>query len=343
MKKIIAGLLILSPILLTACGGEEKKTVSVQETAKDAAIEKGRAEIDKLNEEYPRVPDEKFLDEEVVNSPVYEELKQRYKENLATLKQEVEATGAKLVVVIMTPETGKNMPNQVKKGVPFITGTCKELGLELHDMSPLIASQDPKVITQVPKDGHWSKKGAEMIANYLAPIIKKYSTHKATATFKDTERPETFGDLTPNDDQVLDGGKDLPYHLKANAQGLRMDADVKFPKTKQHILFLGGSQIYSPFLDNEFIATALLQKQFPETVIMNSGMMAASIDDYLSLFREKAKYSEPDLVILQTNGGDVTDFFFSNRNHVARSPKPHHPSDLEAKFYQEKIANGVTE
>ena len=128
----------------------------------------------------------------------------------------------------------------------------------------------------------------------------------------------------------------MPYRVVANAQGLRMNEDVKFPKSKQHILFLGGSQIYSPFLDNDFIATSLLQKKFPNTVIMNAGMISGCTDDFLSLWNEKAKYSEPDVVIVQTNGTDITDLFFTNRNHLARSHKPYHPTEVEEKYFRER-------
>jgi hypothetical protein len=202
-------------------------------------------------------------------------------------------------------------------------------------MTPAIASQDLKIITQTPRDGHWSKKGAEFLANQLAPIIKRHNSAKSKVSYKENERPETFGDLPPNDDEILDGGKDLPYHLRANAQGCRMTHDIKFPKTKKHILFLGGSQIYSPFLDNEFISTTLLEKQFPGAEIINTGMIASSVDDYLTLFEEKAKYAEPDLVIIQTNGGDITDMFFTNRNHLSRTHIPHLPSPTEEKYYKQ--------
>jgi hypothetical protein len=72
-----------------------------------------------------------------------------------------------------------------------------------------------------------------------------------------------------------------------------------------------------------------LQKRFPETVVMNAAAISSSLDDYISLFEEKAKYAEPDVVIVQTNGGDITDLFFTNRNHLGRSHKPHNPSPVE--------------
>lgn len=340
MKKQIIVLLALATLMNASCGDKEAEKAAkeqIQQTSKmlDERKEKDK-ELETLNEDYREIPDAKILEDNGANGPLYTELKQRYKKQLAELKQKVEATGAKFVVVMITPEVGAEITNLTRYGHPFIKATCDELGVEVYDLSATIAAQDPKVITQAPKDGHWSKKGSVFLAEHLEPILKKYEGHKSTTTYKDSERPETFGDLDPSSEQVLDGGKDLPYKVVSNAQGLRMDHDVKFPKTKQHVLFLGGSQIYSPFLDNEFIATTLLQKKFPNMEIMNAGMISGCTDDFLSLWDEKAKYSEPDVVIMQTNGTDITDLYFTNRNHLARSKNPYQPSDVEVKYFNSR-------
>lgn len=340
MKKTI--ILFASAITLLGygCGnGKEEKEAQKKQAQLSTELNTRKSldqEIEQLNEDYREIPDAKLLENNGANGPVYTELKQRYKTQMAELKQKVEATGAKFVVAIITPEVGPGISDLTRYGHPYIKATCNELGIEVYDLSPAIAAQKPEVITQAPKDGHWSKKGSEFLAARLEPVIAKHAGHKATVAYKAEERPETFGDLAPGSDEVLDGGKDLPYRVVANAQGLRMNEDVKFPKTKQHILFLGGSQIYSPFLDNDFIATTLLQKKFPNTVIMNAGMISGCTDDFLSLWDEKAKYSEPDVVIVQTNGTDITDLFFTNRNHLARSHKPYRPTDVEEKYFRER-------
>jgi Ni/Co efflux regulator RcnB len=340
MKKSIVLILAAFTVLVCSCGNSEQDKEAEKKKAELSRELNARKQTDKevaqLNEEYNEIPDAKLLENNGANSPIYKELKQRYKQQLVALKQKIEATGAKFVMVIITPEVGPSISDLTRYGHPYIKATCNELGIEVYDLSAAIAAQKPEVITQVPRDGHWSKKGSEFLAAQLAPIITKHTGHKATATYKDSERPETFGDLAPGTDEVLDGGKDMPYRVVANAQGLRMNTDVTFPKTKQHILFLGGSQIYSPFLDNDFIATSLLQKKFPDVVIMNAGMISGCTDDFLSLWDEKAKYSEPDVVIVQTNGTDITDLFFTNRNHLARSRKPYHPSETEEKYFRER-------
>lgn len=340
MKKQIIGLMAAMLLIATGCGPTDAEKATAEheaQTAKELSRLKDRnRKVEDLNEQYREIPDATLLDENGANGPVYKELKERYKKQLAELKQKVEATGAKFVVVMITPEVGSSISNLTRFGHPFIKATCTELGIEVYDLGAAIAAQDPYTITQIPKDGHWSKKGSVFLAGQLEPILKKYEGHKSTTTYKDAERPETFGDLAPGTEEVLDGGKDLPYKVVANAQGLRMDHDLKFPKAKQHILFMGGSQIFSPFLDNEFIATTLLQQKFPGMEIMNAGMMAGCVDDFLSLWEEKAKYSEPDVVIMQTNGTDITDLFFTNRNHLARSKQPYEPSNIEVKYFNER-------
>lgn len=331
--KLIAGLTLLALPLLNGCKNEEPVR---QPTAEEAQQEKendaNRKKLAKLNKEYFKVPDDKIF-EYGPNTPLIAELKERYKKDAAELKKLVEATGAKVVFVILTPETGKSAPPHSQYGIPYIKTVCNELGIELLDFTPLVARKSPKEITQWPRDGHWSKAGAVYIADNLMPTIKKYYGVTSTVTYKDSERPETFGDFAPSVDEIRDGGKDMPYHVKANAQGVRMDEDITFPKKKKHILFMGDSGIFCPFLNNEFTITGVLQQKLPDAVVMNTGVIGYTLEDYITLWNEKSKFSEPDIVFVQTNGGDLTDYFFTHRNTLSRSHKPFYPSKNEEDFY----------
>ncbi len=333
--NIIAGALIAATPFLNSCTSEEApRKQSPQEARAEQQREADKKKIDDLNHQYPKVPDERILDDGD-GTPLYAELKKRYKDHATQLKQQIESTGAKMIFVILTPEVGKGIQNSNRYGIPYIKSVCSELGIECFDFTPLIASQDPHVVTQVPKDGHLSKAGTKFVADHLAVFIRKYSDVKSHVTYKDSERPETFGDLAPSTDEILDGGKDMPYHVKANAQGLRMNHDVKFPKKKKHVLLIGDSAFFCPFLNNEFTISGMLEKTFPDAEIMNSGIILWTIEDYLSLWNEKAKFSEPDIVFVEANGADITDLFFTHRNHFSRSQKPFLPSPTEEKFYKD--------
>jgi hypothetical protein len=334
IKKIVLALLIVITPFVNSCKRKHAAVANEAEAKQERIDEDNASKVEQLNHDYPKIPDERILDDGD-GTPIYAELKKRYKDELTSLKSEIEATGAKFVVVIITNESGSGLQAPNRYGIPYIKSICEQMGQECIDFTSWVASQDPRVITQVPRDGHWSKKGAIFIADHLEPIIKKYYDNTSKVTYKDAERSATFGDLAQNDDEILDGGKDMPYHVKANSQGVRMDHDIKFPKTKKHILMMGDSGFYCPYLDNEFTISGVLQQRFPGAEIMNTGIIAYTMDDYLTLWREKAKYSEPDLVILQTNGGDITDLFFTQRNHLSRTHKPYNPTPVEAKFYKD--------
>ena len=325
-------------LLLISCGGGSNTPDTPRTNFKDAEKTKMEAanskKAEELKNQYPKIPDDRILDNGP-GTPLYTELKKRYKDEAAELKKQVEATGAKLYFVILTVESGKGMMNANRYGLPAVKTILDQVGIEYTDLMPVVATQNQKEITQIPKDGHWSKKGAVFLADRLAPIIKKYYNTSGKVTYKDEERPETIGDLPPNDDEIMDGSKDMPYHVHANAQGIRMDHDVKFPKKKKHIVLMGDSAMFSPFLNDEFTIAAVLQKNFPDAEIMNTAIIGYTIGDYLTLWNEKVKYAEPDIVIVQTNGADITDLYFSQRNVVARTHKPYYPTPNEEKFYRD--------
>jgi len=178
-------------------------------------------------------------------------------------------------------------------------------------------------------------KGAQLIADHLVTIVKKFPDAASKTTYKDSERPESFGDLAPNDDEVLDGGKNLPYHIKANAQGMRMDHDLTFPKKKKRILLMGDSNFFCPFLDNDFTIAYAMQKELPDYEVYAVAQVNWTTEDYISLWNDKTKYTEPDIVIIGTNSSDIEDLFFTNRNHCSRSETPFYPSETELKYYKE--------
>ena len=340
MDKILYAMLIVFVPILHGCGDTKtgsapaaSNTPGQSATEQRVAAENSK-KIEELNHDYPRIPDDKILDNGEANNPIYTELKKRYKDELIKLKDDVESTGAKFVVVIMAPEVGKGASGANRYGIPYIKSCCSQLGIECIDLTPILLQHDAKEITQVPRDGHWSKKGAILVADHLAPVIAKYAAVKSTVVYKDADRPEVFGDLPSNDDEIMDGEKDMPYHVKANTQGIRMAYDIKFPKKKQRVLLLGDSEMFCPFLDNEFTIGDVLQQKFPNSEIMNTGIISYTVDDYLTLWEHNAKYSEPDLVIMGANGADITDLFFTNRNHFSRTHAPYLPSPVEEKYYK---------
>lgn len=324
-------------IALTVTAGCNNKPVKMEAMPADTpANMTAGAERTEFADNYPEVPDATTLLKAGDSGlAVYALCQQRYSDQLNLLKKETDAIGAKLMVTILSPETGAAVTPSTRKGVPFIMDVAKKAGIEAYDLTTPLEKYKPAEITQMPKDGHWSLDGSRIVAGLYLPVIAAGKGHTSRKIFAANERPATFGDLDPNQDVALDGGKGIPYQLITNSQGLRMRPAIGFPKTKQRILFLGDSQLFSPFLDNDQVFTNILQQQLPGTEIINAGVIGYTLDDYTGLFTEKAKYTEPDLVILVTNPNDIGDFYFSQRNHLGRSTKPYPPVRVELALYKQ--------
>ena len=309
--------------------------IGKHKTINDLAFE-GRKQ--KVVDDFPKVPHDEIL-QQIAGNRLYTELQSRYKNNLIALKTETDYDCTKLIVVVMTPEVGKNITLANTYGIPFIIKTCDNLGLDCYDLSAQMATRDMAEIALFPEEGIWSKEGAVFIANLLGDIIDKYSEQRSSKDPSNKPKPAVMGDLLPNQDEVIDKEKSTLYHLKANAQGFRMDHKLTFPKRKQTILILGDDKVYNPFLDNPYIATTILQRRYPDKEIINAGISNYTMEDYESLYREKARFVEADLVIVCTDGGDILDHYFSQRNRYSRTPKIYLPTTTEEDFYDQLYRN----
>ena len=285
-------------------------------------------------EKYPKEPGEEIF-RQASGTKLYNELEDRYKQSLSALQIETDRNGAKLVVVILTPDVGRALSLSSTYGIPYIVQTCNLLGIDCLDLSTVLATQEPAALTQGPSEGNWSKEGAGFIAEQLSYLLLGYDCYKNTKPFPAIPKPATFGDLPPHKDDVVDGDKGVSNHFTTNAQGLRMDHDLTFPKQKQTVLFMGDAQLLCPYLDNKFTPTYLLQQKYPAKEIINAAYLHYTIEDYLSLYLEKAKFTEPDIVVVCTNGDDILDYFFSQRNRYSRSQRVYRPSDEEKQFYSQ--------
>lgn len=292
-----------------------------------------KARKDKIIEQFPKIPHDEIL-QQVNSGRLYLDLQERYKSSLITLKTETDADCAKLVVVILTPQVGKIASLGNNYGLPFILKTCDNMGLDFVDATANIESKEIADLTQSPDDGSWTKAGAVFVADIFDSIIRKYDGQRSSKTLAAISKPATFGDLPPKQNEIMDD-KNTPYHLQVNVQGLRMDHNLLFPKKKQTVLILGDAKVFSPYLDNEFIATTILQKRFPDKEIINAGMVNYTMEDFESLYREKARFTEPDLVIVCTDGDQVLNNYFSQRNRYSRTQKIYLPTEAEEEFYHQ--------
>ena len=95
--------------------------------------------------------------------------------------------------------------------------------------------------------------------------------------------------------------------------------------------------MFFPFLDNEYMATEILQNKMPDREILNASAWGYTVKDYLDLYKEKAKKSQADVVIVVTNGNDILDYYFSKRNLLGRKNSPTIPTKDELEYYEKYL------
>ena len=97
---------------------------------------------------------------------------------------------------------------------------------------------------------------------------------------------------------------------------------------------MGNTGVSCPDLDDKLIPTYLLQQKYPAKEIINAGFHNYTMEDFLDLYMEKGRYTEPDILVVCTSGEDILNYFFTQRNRYSRIQKVYRPSDNEVEFYE---------
>ena len=332
------GKLSFSAILVVVCmfvfsckGHRDAKTGSSDSGFLDDSVKHGAVSE---TGDYPNAPDP----EDFYKSPngllVMDTLRGRFADDLAAFNKEVTASHAKLYVCYITAEVGDAITTCEKTEKPFIAAVCKKDHINFIDFTNTI-TKEKGAITFMPIDGHFNARGAQIVTNKMATIIDTNKNYRSDITYPPASIPHLLGDEDTSIDRIVEDKKGLPYKLVTNKQGLRMNGLVEIPKTKQHILLVGDSEIYLAGVDNPETITGILQKRYPDKTIINAARWGYSIDDELAQWKERTKYTEPDIVILQVSGVNIPNLYFSQKIKFHRPDTKKHfkPSPLEEKFY----------
>lgn len=76
----------------------------------------------------------------------------------------------------------------------------------------------------------------------------------------------------------------------------------------------------------------MLQKKFPDKEFIKGGVCGYTITVEAALFSERAKFCEPDIVMLQVVNNDLSDLFYFHRLRFYRNPESVKPSKQEEKY-----------
>ena len=266
------------------------------------------------------------------------EFQGRYEANFSQLVQETEKIGSKLMMVYIPSDDFHSKLHQMDVNRAFFAELCAKYHIPFLDVTEKFLKYPSDVVTLLPADNHLSRFGNQIVADEIGQtILSLFRGYKSGVHFD--VRPALLGDFRPNDDSIWTQNPSLPYHVRINSQGLRMDSDLNFPKTKQRILILGDSVTFGVFLHGHDTYPGLLNRKYPDNEFVNAGVQGYTVFQELSLFKERAKYAEPDVTVLQVLDNDLYDFYYFRLNEFDRERKSHEPSALEQSLLQ-KLRRG---
>jgi hypothetical protein len=260
---------------------------------------------------------------------VLAQFQELYEKSFIQLAGEAKRLGSKLIFLYIPMYYEKDDASREVCRTFF-----KELAQRHHvdflDMTDVMLGLPVDMVTLSPHNAHLSRYGNQIVARELSRYVERYSNWRMQTACKD--RPAILGDLAPNGHQIWPFVPAMPYRVVTNSQGFRMTYDLKFPKEKQRILCLGDSYTFGPYLANHDTYPDLMAQKFPNKEVINAGICGYTIADEVSLFNQRSKYCEPDIIILQTLDNDISDFFYFYRNQFAREPKDFKPAAKEKAF-----------
>ncbi len=252
-------------------------------------------------------------------APLLEDFKRRYAASFAQLAAAVEEAGSKLVVLYVPPPFDSETSRRVDRhDRAFYRHLAETHGAGFLDATAALAAYPDERTHLLPHNVHLARLGNQILAEAVARRLQQapYRGHRSGRGSEAT-RPELLGDLPPGSRRVWENDV-LPFLVTTNRQGLRMDHDLSFPKRRQRVLLLGDSFTFGINLHDAHTYPALLQALLPGREIVNAGVPGYSIPQEVALFRERARFTEPDVTVLQVLFNDLYGFFYFERNLFAR-------------------------
>lgn len=266
-------------------------------------------------------------------SELLEEFAARYETDFIRLKTMVDNVGAKLIILYIPAQRGKMYRDWSDS---YFKNLALRSGVEYVEMSEQIDTLGYERLTFEPWNGHFSRYGHYVIAEALAPTIKKLSTHQSSVHVQ--ARTTHFADAIPNLRQTIDIIPEHPYFVRTNSYGFRTNEEFSLDDQRQRVVLLGDSLIYGPYVSNEDTVSDMLQRQFPNSLFLNAGAAGYNIVHQVEMFEEKTQYVGPDLVILQLGGNDVYSMFSHKINEYDRHGYLHDASPIEEKHIKQIIS-----
>lgn len=232
----------------------------------------------------------------------WQEWELRYAEIFPHFVQAVRDADAKLVMMFVPAPDNSTVWSR-----EYFIDLAAEFEIPFLDLTHELGQHSLDLTHLIPEDGHLSRFGNFVTAGTLLGFLEPMLEHRTSSSY--ASRPELLGDLEASDNYIFWKGADLPCRVITNAQGLRRMEDLEFPRPdRPRILCVGDSYTFGASVHNPHAYPQLLERLAPHLEVVNAGTPGYTICDELSYFRERGRFVEPDIVVLQVFSNDILGF-----------------------------------
>jgi hypothetical protein len=297
--------------------------------------------IKKLNRNYlkqdivDRLPPH-LIDEKIhqalyseIGEKILSKLMKEYEKHFNRLILEAKKIKSKIVILYI-PTAEDRQSKRLRICRSFFYKLADAKSVDFIDLTNSFYRYPYHWVTLFPENHHLSRFGNILVASALSKYIENYGSYQSRYQFD--RRSVLLGDLPKSLKEHRAKGTSLEYMLFTNKQGLRMNYDLSFPKKKQRVLILGDSFTYGPYLPNQQTFSGILESRYRDKEIINAGVDGYTIADELDLFVENARYTEPDITVLQVTDNDIYGMIFFKKQLFNRKKKNYLPSVEESEF-----------
>ncbi len=269
---------------------------------------------------------DQFLDQvqkilhEPISEPMWSELEQTYAANLREFRDHVLENNARFVFLYVPAGEYHEMDPKIRRSRIAFENIVATQDLTVWDMWPVFDQYPPVDTTFMPIDGHLNAKGHQIASKFLLQELSRIPPQKTALAF--SKRPKIIGDLDPLLHQKDQHREDIAvYEMKVNSQGLRLDHELQFPKSKPRMVIYGDSMTIGYYVDNHQTFGALLNQQQDDYEVVIAGKSGWTIADYLYSYQQRGQFIEGDVVVLTFDDSDLVDLIDPLRRIMSANPK----------------------
>lgn len=275
-----------------------------------------------------------------IGATVLDECEDRYRSSFQALASSIEERNGKIIILYVPSENFSHA-----YGRAFFKSLSEKYNIAFVDVTGVFSAYPREITFLLPVDSHPSRFGHRLIADMLVAALEPLQSHRAFvpsfSSLKTNGDAVLLGDYPRQMDQIMLTNPGIPYRMRTNAQGLRMDREVPLAPQEQVVLLLGDSVTSGSSVPVEDIYATRIANLLSGRIVVNAGVGGYGIEEERDLFEERMHSMRTDIVVLQVLDNDLSAFLWFKTSNRHNNSTKRQPTKAEQIFIKEIVTRSV--